>query len=234
MPTKNRRVATYLPPELDDRLKAFIEERGLKGDSPALITILSEFFGVGYKVAQAVDYSNFVTKAEFLELSEKVLSLEAAFTSSNPANSILGKLLEKLKKIESRIDCLEATTEDLEVAVATSTDSEDHPGQMSLLTCSEHSSESLSNSKAEPSQVKSDSYTKLQPLSGYALAKRIGRSRSTLSNNKDDWWEDSPEKFIEWIKEIDPDGIAWRYDSASKKYHPIINSSPVSFSSSPV
>lgn len=230
MPTQNRRVATYLPPELDDRLKAFIEERGLKGDSPALITILSEFFGVGHKVAQVVDYSNFVTKAEFLELSEKVLSLEAAFTSSSLPNSILGELPEKLKKLESRINCLEAATEDLEAAAPPV---ESHPGQMSFL---DSSIESIERPQCEPLELQVDplirvSQSGLQPLNGAELAKRFGLSKNAPSEMRRKY---SPDKFREWSIEKDPNDIPWRYDATSKKYHPIVNSSPISFSSSPV
>lgn len=43
MPTENRRIATYLPKQVDERLEAFKAERSIKGDSQALIVILSEF-----------------------------------------------------------------------------------------------------------------------------------------------------------------------------------------------
>ncbi len=225
MPTKNRRVATYLPPELDDRLKAFIEERGLKGDSPALITILSEFFGVGYKVAQSVDYSSFVTKAEFLELSEKVLSLEAASVKGNSPSSLLSKLPEKLKKIEGRIDSLEATTGELEVAVSASIDSEVHPGQMNLLDATESTGEVEESPSSPPSNLS------LQPLNGPSLSRRFGLNEKVVTNQRNTLKND-PDKFTAWTKKKDPDKISWRYDPAAKKYHPIINSSPVSFSGS--
>lgn len=51
MSTENRRVAAYLPKNIDDQLKAFKTDRGLKGDSQALIAILEEYFGVSREVA---------------------------------------------------------------------------------------------------------------------------------------------------------------------------------------
>jgi hypothetical protein len=108
MPTKNRRVATYLPPELDDRLKTFIGERNLKGESQALITILSEFFGVSYPVAQQVDYSAFVTQEQFRELSDRLQGLIESNEKSSSPNAILSKLLERVEQIESRLNNLES------------------------------------------------------------------------------------------------------------------------------
>lgn len=76
MPTKNRRVATYLPKEIDERFAAFKSERGIEGDSQALVTILSEFLGVTQQVAQQVDYqSNLVTKDEIEEINSRVAYL---------------------------------------------------------------------------------------------------------------------------------------------------------------
>jgi hypothetical protein len=50
MSTKKRRIATYIPPEIEDKFQAFKQERGV-GDSQALILVLTEFLGVSQKVA---------------------------------------------------------------------------------------------------------------------------------------------------------------------------------------
>ena len=91
MPTENRRVATYLPKHIDDRLEAFKTERGLKGDSPALIAILEDFFEVSCEVAHIgsiplgqrvdaleskVDDLVNVSTQRFQELSEKMESTQ--------------------------------------------------------------------------------------------------------------------------------------------------------------
>ncbi len=111
MPTENRRVATYLPKEIDDRFKAFIADRNLKGDSQALIVILSDFLGVSQKtaqVAQSVDYSLFATQEQFNELSAKVSEVSDAVQKSSTPGAILSKLLGKVEQIERRLESLEA------------------------------------------------------------------------------------------------------------------------------
>lgn len=109
MPTENRRVATYLPKELDDRLKAFITERNLKGDSPALIVILSEYFQVDTLVAQKVDYSGFVKTEQFEELAAKVSELATAVERSNSPSTLLSNLPEKMRQLAERLDKIETT-----------------------------------------------------------------------------------------------------------------------------
>lgn len=107
MGTDNRRVAAYLPKEIDDRLKEFISERGLKGDSPALIEILSEYFGVSRQVAQSVDYSLFVTQSQFEELAAKVSELSAANEKSIPLGSLISKLPDRVRRLEDKVAFLE-------------------------------------------------------------------------------------------------------------------------------
>ena len=51
MPTENRRIATYFPKDIDDKFNAFKLSRGIRGDSQALLTIVSEFLGVTQEVA---------------------------------------------------------------------------------------------------------------------------------------------------------------------------------------
>ena len=107
MPTENRRVATYLPKELDDRLKAFIAERNLKGDSPALIVILSEYFQVDTLVAQKVDYSGFVRAEQFEELAAKVSELSERIEQGSSVSGLLSRLPDKMRQIAERLDRVE-------------------------------------------------------------------------------------------------------------------------------
>ena len=108
MPTENRRVATYLPKELDDCLKTFITERNLKGDSPALIVILSEYFQVDTLVAQKVDYSGFVRTEQFQELADKVSDLTERVEKGGSVSGLLSKLPDKMRQIAERLDRVEA------------------------------------------------------------------------------------------------------------------------------
>lgn len=229
MPTQNRRVATYLPPELDDRLKAFIAERNLKGESQALITVLSEFFDVSYPVAHQADYSMFVLQDQFKELLDKVSELSVAVESKSD-ETILSKLREKLDLLERRIDDRVSDKSQSEAKV------EVVPGQMSLLEAvrSEPSkkavselpkdvnSELLSDLKSEPKSTQSsssigESLGELQPLTGRALAERFGLYKDSVAGSKR---SRTQEQFLQWSKEKDPDGIAWQYDSGDKLYYP--------------
>lgn len=232
MPTQNRRVATYLPKEIDDRLKAFIEERKLKGESQALITILSEFFGVSHPATRQVDYSGFVSQEQFKDLLDKVSELSAAIESKSPG-AVLSKLREKLDLVERRIDNLVPDKPQSEAKV------EATPGQMSLLDVAQSESckkadseplrkpdsdELLDNSKNEPisdqsSSSISESLSEPQPLTGRALAERFSLHKDSVAGAKRSRTE---EQFLQWSKEKDPDSIAWRYDSGDKLYHPIL------------
>ena len=272
MPTENRRVATYLPKELDDRLKAFIVERNLKGDSPALIVILSEYFGVDTLVAQKVDYSSFVRTEQFQELAAKVSELATVVEKSNSPSTLLSNLPNKIKRLEERIDSLESLTKQptvdqiaVDEASMEIVNDGSSPGQIDLLSFKEGdiqsedaeslqisssgrkveglqtnglASESLSNTSSElksglfPSSIDdspSSSLGVLIPLKATALSRRFRLHDKTVTNQRL-LFKSDPEKFTEWAKKKDPNGIAWRYDLEDKLYHPIVNSSPISLS----
>jgi DNA-binding transcriptional regulator YiaG len=118
MPTENRRVAAYLPKEIDEQLKAFkiarelatperLTDKQSEADSQALIIILSEFFGVTHQLAQTVDYSVFVTAEQFAELTSKVSELSDAIQRSSSPDTVLNELLDQIEQLEKRIESLE-------------------------------------------------------------------------------------------------------------------------------
>lgn len=116
MPTENRRVATYLPKELDERFSAFKAERGLNGDSSALIAILSEFLGVSQQVAHESS----------LGLMQRIEALEAGFGELK--NELLSRLVVELPKspempqsLLDRIQAIDVRLSNLESAKATGT-----------------------------------------------------------------------------------------------------------------
>jgi hypothetical protein len=78
MPTQNRRVATYLPPHIDTPFKDFKSKREIKGDSEALIAILSEYFQVSQEVAYP-NSSNLLQRIEGLE--DRLSSLKSELLS---------------------------------------------------------------------------------------------------------------------------------------------------------
>lgn len=81
MPTAKNRIAAYLPPDVDEKFKAFKEERGI-GDSQALILILTEFLKVSQEVNRSSSLDIEALKSELLgeldfrfsELRDELLS----------------------------------------------------------------------------------------------------------------------------------------------------------------
>jgi hypothetical protein len=78
MPTQNRRIATYLPPHIHEPFKVFKSQRDIKGDSEALIAILSEYLQVSQEVAYPSS-SNLLQRIEAIE--EKLGSLKGELLS---------------------------------------------------------------------------------------------------------------------------------------------------------
>lgn len=64
------------------------------------------------------------------------------------------------------------------------------------------------------------SKSKLTPLRGIELAKRLKVNRGVPSKMKGKY-KSNPQKFLEWSKARDPDGIAWEFNSATGFYHPV-------------
>lgn len=111
MATKNRRVAAYLPPQID---KAFVEfkiKRGLateesprQNDSQALVDFLSEFLGVAHQVEHSVSHQLDIGMAIQLE------DLRAELVSQ------IGELSSELSLLKQRVEVLSAG-QDIAVAL---------------------------------------------------------------------------------------------------------------------
>jgi hypothetical protein len=219
MPTENRRVATYLPKELDECLLAFKQDRGLNGDSPALIAILSEFFGVSQKVAHQVE--PLVNKQEF---EDRLLQLRSELLGelSSELKVIRDNVEAKFLSLESRVGSVQQVKDELLSELKSKLPKEDEvPGQLQLIPDqSQVSSELLSESSNELENPSVD----LKPLSGALLSERFGIHAYSV-NNKKNLYKSNPEKFIEWTKRKDPDGIAW--EPRGKLFHPMIASNQV-------
>lgn len=211
MGTKNRRVATYLPPELDDRLKSFIVEQNLKGESAALIAILSEFFGVTHSEAHGIDYSSFVRLEQFQGFADTLSQLSDRVDASELNGELLSRLLNRVEQLESRIDSLNSH---VVVSKTPLTVTDVSPGQMDLLAVVDQdlTEESL---QGEP---KSELANILVPLTGAQLAERLGVDKGAPSKEKKRMAHD---RFVEWTKRKDPDGVGWQYEPTSKRYVPL-------------
>ena len=193
MATKNRRVAAYLPLEVD---KAFIEfkiERGLateespnRSDSQALIQLMSEFLGVGHSVAYSSE-SDVLERLSRLE--DEVAHLRAQVNDVAAARvDVKGELLSEL-----RSELVNAT-----------------PGQLSILDEPSHMVD-------EPNQPLKLPDKLLKGLSARALERRWPVSRRTIGAHK----ETSREEFLQWSAEQDPEGIGWEYRGT--RYYPVID-----------
>lgn len=236
MPTENRRVATYLPKELDERLSAFKSKHGLNGDSPALVAILSEFFKVSQQVARSASFD----KPDFLERLEAVES-KVAHLKDELLSELKSKLLElsDSTKQQSVQQVKEEVRSELLSELESKSPKEEVPGQLNLIPDAQDSelpseplseleesfekqhSEILSEPKSEL-QVE-DSLSTLKPMSGVLLSRRFGIHDNSV-NNKKNACKSNPEKFVEWSKSKDPDGIAWEYREDSKLYYQILES----------
>ncbi|HEY9859589.1 MAG TPA: hypothetical protein V6D16_08790 [Candidatus Obscuribacterales bacterium] len=62
--------------------------------------------------------------------------------------------------------------------------------------------------------IKPRSQASRQPLTQAALAKRLGVNSSRISRMQ------SQANFPKWSQEQDPDGIAWKFNSKSKRFYP--------------
>jgi DNA-binding XRE family transcriptional regulator len=222
MPTENRRIATYLPKQIDDRLEAFKSERSIKGDSQALIVILSEFFGVSQQVAYSVDYSSFATQEQLEALSLKVNNISEKL--SELSSKLFSELPRETEKLNEHIDAVQLVPLNIEVSptgeLLSGSSVSINPDNAPK---SELSSISPDKSKPPAAMEGIEALTPLMSnnirLSVNELTKRLNVSRSTMSLKR----KDAPEKFAVWTLVKDPDAIAWSFVPESGDFQPIGN-----------
>ena len=171
MATQNRRIAAYLPPEIDQKLKAFKIDAGLatkrnphKNDSQALIAILSQFFGLN----QAPAYSSAA------ELRQDVMNLEAKVDRLSSA------LTEQITHLENDFAAFKQAKVDIEETLLSEPKSEPTdglftvPGQLDLLDCLP----TQLDGKIEPIDEEAP------PLQASVIPSRLLKGLSVYSDNK--------------------------------------------------
>lgn len=107
MATSNRRVAAYLPPEIDEAFIAFKIQHGLatesepnQNDSQGLIQVLSEFLGVSRDLGYSVSYSvDAVTQDQLDSLRSELVSQIGELSSE--LQLVKAKLEISIQEIES-------------------------------------------------------------------------------------------------------------------------------------
>ena len=201
MPTKNPKISAYVPQEIYDKFKAFQGERNLKM-SQAVAVILAEYFELEYVVTQpkGVEVGGVTLgRVEALEkkLEDFIDSVEQRFQNFSSS------LSSELPVDQSGNDVGQPLLDMLSVI-------EDNSGSKSELPCELPVQEPIKLIKA----------LKLNPIPGTKLSElRFGLGKSSLASAKS---KRSTEKFTEWTKSKDPDGIAWRYiEKPTKGYLPV-------------
>ena len=216
MATQNRRIAAYLPSEIDQKLKAFKIESGLatkrnptKNDSQALIAILTQFFGLDHEAPYA----------SAAELRQQLADLEAKLDRLSTV------LSEKIAHLETDLADLKQANIDLEESEPTQPKAESDaafstvPGQLDLLDITPAQSggniepieagETLLQASVIPSKL-------LKGLSAAQLAHRFPVSRTTIDIHR----KKGKEHFRQWSADQDPDGIPWQYQR--RLYFPVV------------
>lgn len=216
MTTQNRRIAAYLPPEIDQKLKAFKIDAGLatkrnpnKNDSQALISILSQFFGLNHEAPYA----------SAAELRQNLADLEAKLDRLSSA------LSEKIAHLETDLAALKQPRLDIKEIELTKPKAESAaafssvPGQLHLLD----SIPAQSGGNIEPIEVRETLLQAsvipnklLKGLSAAQLANRFPVSRTTIEVHR----KKGKEHFRQWSADQDPDGIPWQY--RRRQYFPVV------------
>jgi hypothetical protein len=222
MPTKNRRIATYLPENIDRSFNDFKQEHNLKGDSAALIAILESFFGVSQEVAR-------LGSSESTILTQRIEAVEQRISQ------IKDELLSELQRdlLTSRTQSIEqAKDELLSELQGELPKTEALPGQLELLVESNEQIERPDNelpseSKSEIPKEEKQYIETAKPSSTNQtfatkdLADRLGMNSSTVSH-----WRPTggrpktPEQLLEITRKKDPDGIGWIYLPEVKRFRP--------------
>lgn len=223
MVTQNPRIAAYVPQVIKEQFEAFKSDRKIKGDSQALIIILSEYFGVSHPVAHQVDYSDFVRSSQFDELQSKVSSLAekvegVSKTANNSPSELFSELLRRIEQLEKQLKYLERSNLSEEVKRLDEVSS----GQMSLLDVENSNLNSESSGDTPPEEPKqaesAPGAAAKQTLGLGELGSRWNRTTPSISRAKKNL---SPEKFIEWSRKRDPNGVAWEYLPELNRFRPV-------------
>lgn len=210
MPTDNKRVAAYLPKVIKERFEAFKLDRGIKGDSPALIAILETFFGVTHEVGHSSNppFDEEALKDELLSELRGELRALAAKIKSELLNELNSESPEpgvdrpKLRSILSNQGVDQVSLPENEL-----------PSELDEQAADEES-ESFSES---PSKLFSKPLDGSVAWKGIELSQRLKMGAPQLSALKD-----NPEELARQTQKKDPDRLAWQRVGKGK-YVPILD-----------
>jgi hypothetical protein len=155
MSTKKRRIATYIPTEIEDKFQAFKKEREV-GDSQALILILTEFLGVSQNSAHSSDSLKQIKSELFCELKSELL---------REVETLGNRLGEKIDKLRSELP-------------------NELPPEVKLENAEKIFDQQELGIPVTPVVKAIDASNDSKGLSGNELAKLLGVSGSTISSKK--------------------------------------------------
>lgn len=184
--------------------------------SKGVASLFAEYFEVNHLVDQPEESSLLTERLKNLE--EKVSSLPSS--SDSELQVRVSDLLTQVEALTQRVKVLEES-KPLFVLPSETSASDSIAGSIEVKTESEQPSELLVDFQEEESDLPPEPPSEILPVSGNKLsAIRFKLSANAVAGVKKDF-KSSPEKFIEWSRKKDPDGIAWIYvDTPTKGYLP--------------
>jgi hypothetical protein len=225
MTTENPKVAGYVPHEIFDALLKFKDEHGHKSVSQALTYILTDYLGVERKVIHQSNLlfdDKFATLQQFNELQSVVSSLPSELLGESTA--IIDIKISELKSelLSSLIGYIDSNLKSANDEKESNVVSEEYL-QLDLTKLETESSKPLSESQFVNDTsdnyliTQIDSKSKLQPMTGAALSKRLEiRDIGSLKKK----YQGDLQGFIDFTKANDPDAIGWKF-TEDKKYYPV-------------
>ena len=199
MATKNRRVATYLPPEIDEKFKEYKEQNSIDGDSEALINILRDYLGVAHQEPE-VSYlllPDLLKRVEALEL-EQFVTQDQLNGFKNDVRKDIALIISAQPHPKEKIKYPEKAVQEGE--------SDSSPVQLGI----------VQNSDDKDSELPISSPVS---LNGVGLSKHLGVGRSTLLRAK----KKGKPHLLEWSAKKDPDGKSWEYREEDGLYYVAIS-----------
>ncbi len=194
MPSKRPKISAYVSKVVKDRLTEFSKERQVS-ESQAVTIILAEYFQIEEELKQdsAQVTVGGVTLARMESLEKQLSNLQ--FLVDQQFQELNGRL-RGINKVDSQVN-------------------KDAEALMDIVPEPQDKSTSQLNLLGELLEQ-----VELKPVSGTKLSKlRFGLGKSSVSSAKA---ENSTEKFTEWTKSKDPDGIGWKaVDKPTKGYLPV-------------
>jgi hypothetical protein len=203
MPTSNRRIATYIPKEIDEKFQIFKQERDV-GDSQALILLMSEYFGVSQQVTYS-DNSPLVKQVEELSnLLSELKSELATKVGEERISELKSELLSGLKLSSSDSELLSEPVKQLDIGAKVT------PTQQKALK---------PRVKNKPTKLR-EVADGMSILNTNQLAQRLGKKAGDITSKKYKT-KNKVDAFIKWSREEDPEGLGWEFKGDSPLFYKV-------------